>query len=53
MIKKVFESSLYIHSLYSKPKGARHQPNWAQEFLEEISQIQKVDIEGQKWSAKN
>ncbi len=48
MVKKIFESSLYVKSLF--PNKAR---GWNKDLLEEISQIKNTDIEGQKWSEKN
>lgn len=48
MVKKIFESCLYHKSLFpNRP------PHWNKEFLREISQIQKIDEEGKKWSQKN
>lgn len=48
MVKKLFESSLVVKSLYTKSPR-----NWNKEFLDEIQQIRKIDHEGQKWSEKN
>lgn len=48
MVKRIFESHLYVKSLYPQSKSS-----WSQELLNEIKQIKRVDVEGQKWSEKN
>ncbi len=54
MIKKVFESSLYIKQLITASKKTPQRlPFFYQELLKEVAQIRKVDLEGQKWSQKN
>jgi uncharacterized protein (TIGR02466 family) len=47
MVKKVFESSIYVKSLYPKANKS-----WNKEYLKEIEQIKQVDEEGQTWSQK-
>jgi uncharacterized protein (TIGR02466 family) len=47
MVKKIFESSLYIKSLYQPSNTI-----WKKELLKEIAQIRNVDVEGQRWSEK-
>ncbi len=52
MVKKVFESSLYLKSLPSLASSDSKR-SFRRELLKEISQIRSVDTEGQKWSQKN
>ena len=50
MVKKVFESSIYVKAL---PSLNNKTSVFKKDLLEEITQIKRVDIEGQKWSQKN